>query len=171
MKKLIITCAIIFYSLFSQAQKGLTASLGYAIKGAFIMDFGYTAGKNLFFINCDLYKSGYIGPRIDDQSPNYGLSKSGEGDYTQSYGLGYGRSIKEKILLSGQISFGSKGHYINYIDNRFSEDGYHMVTSSKSIFGAGITGTYLFNQWFGVSAGYNTISQVRIALFFRLIWG
>lgn len=104
------------------------------------------------------------GKEVENQLANYGQTTDGSGESFFSIDLGYGRVIKQKWIVDGELSIGSNSHYTNFIDRRFSDDGYHIITARESVVGVGVNGSYMINENFVIFTGFNTLKKLQVGL-------
>jgi len=109
------------------------------------------------------------GKAVSEQLPNYGLTTDGSGNYFFSFDVGYGKIIKNRFLIDGELSFGGTYYFTNYIDRRFTGDGYHIITSSDTGIGVGLNAGYLITKNINVFTGFNTIRKFQLGA--RLFFG
>lgn len=64
--------------------------------------------------------------------------------------------IMKKLTIGGDISVGTNKQFTNYIDRRFKNDHYHLITKKETVFGAGITFGYFVRQNVELYAGLNS---------------
>jgi hypothetical protein len=104
------------------------------------------------------------GKLVPEQLPNYGRTPDGIGEYFLTVDFGYGKVFKEKVLVDVELSAGSENSYQNYLDNRFNGGGYHLITSKRTIIGAGLNAGYLFSEYFAAFAGYSSIRNAQFGI-------
>jgi hypothetical protein len=153
------------YSVHSQSKIGIGAF--YGTGNALGMDVTVTnRGQSGIFklggsIEMDTDRRGEA---VDEILSNYGRTKDGTGDYFYSVDLGYGRIIKDKFIIEGELSIGQKNYYTNYIDNRFKGGGYHFIDKEETIVGGGILTGYLISDNLGLNVGYNNIKGLSFGM-------
>lgn len=81
-----------------------------------------------------------------------------------TFDIGYGYNIKGKLPIHGELSIGSTNHYINYIDNRFTGGGYHMIEKREIIIGIGGNIGYKFSGNIEIHTGYNTKRKLSFGM-------
>lgn len=150
-----LTFLILTGILSAQAQNSL--SLGYGSKNAIQAAFTTTTNNTVYHIGISSQISDATGKEVENRKTNYGLTKTGTGSQytTVDFGMGYTVDSDMRVILTAAI--GKKDNYTNYSDKRFSEGGYHMVDSTKNIFGAGIILQYDLSKSFGLGVGINSI--------------
>ncbi len=153
---------------FSMAQKGFGLGFGFSTKGSINGDIKYYLKKNAFSIGGTYEINGALGKGVTERLSNYGTTEVGSGEYFYTVDFGYTRLIK-RIEFTGEASVGSVIEYTNYEDNRFTEGGYHLVNSTRSIVGVGIFVTYFANKQIGFSGGFNTIRGASLGLHLKFV--
>lgn len=158
MKAIILTVAIAFAMHSAHAQVSVFGvSVGYATTKTLVGDILVGGDLNRFHLGFSLQKGGQIGSQVDERKSNYGLTTNGSGDYFTSVDLGYSRVIKEKFTIHPELSIGTRKYYTNYVDNRFTGDGYHMIDKRESIVGVGVNAGYIVHNNFEFFGGINSI--------------
>lgn len=104
------------------------------------------------------------GKAVSNQLSNYGRTTDGSGSYFFTFDLGYGKIVKERILLDGELSFGGTFYYTNYLDGRFNGGGYHIITDSKTGIGIGLNTGYIVSKNISVFSGYNTLRGLQFGI-------
>ncbi|MCE7054708.1 hypothetical protein LZF95_08490 [Algoriphagus sp. AGSA1] len=162
----LIPIMLAFHSSFGQK---IGIGLAGATTGSMNIELSYLDNTDNFFKLGMTYQfADTRGKLVSEQLPNHGKTQAGTGEYFITVDLGYGRRVKEKFLLDVELSAGSENTYQNYIDNRFNGGGYHLITSKKTIIGAGVNGGYLISENFTAFAGFNTIRKVQVGIRFFL---
>lgn len=143
------------YSQVEVTVMGVT--IGYATTKTLVGDILLGGDVNRFHLGFSLQQGDQVGRQIDERKSNYGLTTDGSGDYFTSVDLGYSRVIKEKFTVHPEVSIGTRKYYTNYVDNRFSGDGYHMIDKKESLLGIGINAGYIVHNNFEFFGGVNSI--------------
>lgn len=141
--------------LSAQAQNSL--SLGYGSKNALQAAFTTTLNSSVYHLGISSQISDATGKEVENRKANYGQTKTGTGSQYTTVDFGIGHAIKPGMRVIFTATLGKKDNYTNYSDRRFSEDGYHMIDSTKNIFGAGIILQYDLSKSFGLGIGVNSI--------------
>jgi hypothetical protein len=158
----IIFLVLVFHST-SQAQNfGIV--LGYSSKDAFIAGGHFINNNFLYRFSVSFEPSAAKGQEVSEQKENYGRTVEGTGDYFTTYDLSVGYYVTPKLTLSSEFSIGRKKYYTSYIDNRFTDGGYHMIDKSESLFGLGLNAGYRFYSGIGILIGYNTVRELSFAI-------
>jgi hypothetical protein len=138
--------------------------LGYSTSEAIIVG-GHLINDNILYrFSVSFEISDARGKEVTEQQPNYGRTIDGTGDYFTTYDFSVGYYITEQITLCGELSFGQKKYYTSYLDNRFSDGGYHMIDRKESLVGFGINGGYIFKGGWGFWAGYHTVRKLSFGV-------
>jgi hypothetical protein len=156
-----------------KAEKDNTIGMGfsYAISNSYYLEMHYLKNVNNFKIGFSIQLSNAKGEIVENRLSNYGLTLGSNGQYFSTFDFGYGRIFfNKKIMLDGEISIGKNYHYQNYLDNRFTSGGYHMISKSENILGCGLNIGYFVTKGFNVFVGYNTIRKFQFGarLFLKL---
>jgi hypothetical protein len=138
--------------------------LGYATSNALMVGGHLIQQKFLYRLCVSFEPSDAKGEEVTEQKPNYGRTIEGGGDYFTSYDFAMGYYLTQKMTISGEISIAQKRYYTNYIDNRFSDGGYHMIDKSETLFGFGLSAGYIFYSGFGLLIGYNSIREFSLGI-------
>jgi hypothetical protein len=148
---------------YSQSKLGIGAF--YGTENALSMDIILTNRTQLaiFKVGAALTMgSDKHGEEVIDPLFAYGTTIDGTGDYFFSIDLGYGRIIKEKFTLEGELSLGQKTFYTNY--NQLPDVGCHTIDKTEPVVGGGILAGYLLNENLGVNVGYNSIKGLSFGM-------
>lgn len=169
MKNLTLTISLILFVLICNAQIRNRFGIGafYGTSNALGMDVIVInkAESALFKLGAALEMgTGARGEAVSDPKPNYGQTEDGKGTYFYTVDFGYGRIIKEKFLLEGELSIGLERHYTNYIDNRFNDGGYHLINKDETILGGGLLAGYVLGEYATGHLGFNSIKGVTFGL-------
>ena len=164
---LLSICLILFVPSVSYSQD-FGFVLGYATSNALMVGGHLIQQKFLYRFCVSFEPSDAKGEEVTEQKPNYGQTIEGGGDYFTSYDLSVGYYVTQKMTLSGEISIAEKRYYTNYIDNRFTDGGYHMIDKSETLFGFGLSAGYIFYSGFGLLAGYNSIREFSLGITYDL---
>jgi len=149
---------------FNSYPQSFGLLLGYATSDAFIAG-GYVINNNfLYRFSISFEPSAAKGKEVTEQKENYGRTVEGTGDYFTTYDLSVGYYFTPELNISGEISIGRKKYYTSYIDNRFTDGGYHMIDQSESLLGLGLNAGYQFYSGIGILIGYNTVREISFAL-------
>jgi len=168
MKSLLL---LLFFAmpLFMYGQtESIGFSIGYNSSRSADLDINYRKNKNRFHIGGTLGQGGAKGKKVKERLPNYGGTIIGNGDYITTFDIGYSRYFTKKINVKADFSVGTRNHYNNYRDGRFSGGGYHYVYEKEAIVGAGLYAGYCFTNWFEIYGGYSTLRKVGGGLRFNL---
>lgn len=138
--------------------------IGYASSRAINFEMLLSKGNNIFKFGGGIQFSDRRGKSVDEQLQNYGQTEDGKGEYFWAIDFGYGRKIKEKISVDGELSIGANNHYTNYIDNRFNDGGYHLITKKETVVGAGLNLGYIINDNWNMILGFNTIKKIQFGV-------
>jgi hypothetical protein len=139
--------------------------VGYATSNAIGFDLLYLKDyRHLFKIGGAFQMSDMRGKEVEDQLANYGRTTDGSGESFYCIDLGYGWVIKQKWIVDGELSIGSNSHYTNYIDRRFNDYGYHIITEKENVVGVGVNGNYMIDENFVVFTGFNTLKKLQFGL-------
>lgn len=138
--------------------------LAYATSNAMNLEMLYLKDGNNFKVGFSLQFSDTRGKQVDEQLSNYGRTVDGIGEYFVTVDFGYGKTIKQRIQLDGELSVGALNYYTNYIDNRFNGGGYHMITNKEVAFGVGLTAGYLVREDWCVYTGFNTVRKLQFGV-------
>jgi hypothetical protein len=158
----ILFLIILFYSTSHSQDFGVL--LGYSTSYAFIAG-GQVIDNNFLYRFCVSFEpSDAKGEKVPEQKPNYGRTVAGSGDYFTSYDVGVGYYMTPDMTISAELSYGGKKYYTNYIDNRFTDGGYHLIDKSESLFGVGLNAGYIVTSGIGILIGYNTIRKLSFAI-------
>jgi len=133
--------------------------LGYSTSEAIIVGGHLISDNILYRFSVSFETSKARGKEVTEQEPNYGRTVDETGDYYTTYDFSVGYFITRQVTVSAELSFGQKKYYTSYIDNRFTDGGYHMIDKKESLIGFGITGGYIFNGGLGFLIGYNTVRK------------
>jgi hypothetical protein len=136
----------------------------YATSNAINIEVLYAKENNSFKLGASYKLANTRGKLVNEQLSNYGRTVDGTGKYFVTIDLGYGKTIKNKIQIDGELSLGSSNHFTNYIDNRFTGGGYHMLTKTEFVAGVGLNAGYLFNENWCVYTGFNTIRKLQFGV-------
>lgn len=160
----IIYLVLLFPSISYSQNFGIV--FGYSTSNAIIAG-GHLIHDNFLYRFCVSFESSDAkGKEVSEKKPNYGQTIDGTGDYFTSYDLGLGYYITPQITIAGEISLCQREFFINYIDNRFTDGGYHMIDKSESLFGFGLNAGYIFSSKLGILIGYNTIRKLSLGMTF-----
>ncbi|WP_370479037.1 hypothetical protein [Tamlana flava] len=102
------------------------------------------------------------------QGQTDGLTEDGKGDYFWVIDLGYSRIFIDKLTVHSELSIGGKKEFTNFLDDRYSDDGYSLITSSKAVMGVGLNMGYLMNNGLEPFIGIHTLKKINIGV--RLSW-
>ena len=167
---MIKTSGIVFITFLAQLLPSVSYSqnfgviLGYSTSDAFIAG-GHMINNNfLYRFSVSFEPSAAKGKEVTEQKENYGRTVEGTGDYFTTYDLSVGYYFTPELNISGEISIGRKKYYTSYIDNRFTDGGYHMIDQSESLLGLGLNAGYQFYSGIGILIGYNTVREISFAL-------
>ena len=141
---------------------------GYSASKAIIAGGQFNQNDFLFRFSISFKTSKARGKEVTEQEPNYGRTVDETGDYFTTYDFSIGYYLTTQIALSAELSFGQKKYYTSYIDNRFTDGGYHMIDNKESLVGFGINGGYIFKGGLGILIGYNTVRQVSFGITYDL---
>lgn len=168
MSKSIKSFLIIFFIVtpFLRAQY-FGASIGYATINAPFGDIFYEKNVFSYHLGITYQSSDAKGKEVATQKSNYGRTVVGTGSYLFTIDLGLGYFISENVKLNGELSFGSKKFYTNYSDQRFTDDGYHMINRTESVAGFGISAGLVVER-IQLFTGYNSLREFGIGL--RMVW-
>lgn len=159
----------IMFFFFSSFGQKIGIGLAGATSESMNLELSYLDNSGNFFkLGTTFQFADTRGKSVPEQLPNYGKTPDGNGEYFVTVDFGYGKIFKEKFLLDVEVSAGSENLYQNYRDNRFNGGGYHLITSKQTIIGAGLNAGYLFNEYFTVFAGYNSIRKAQLGIRFFL---
>lgn len=143
--------------------------LGYGTSSSIYADLLYGTEANRFHLGITYQFRNTKGKLVEEQLPNYGQTIDGTGSYYLGAELGFGHVFKNHVTLNGEITLASKSDYTNYIDNRFTDGGYHMIDKKQFAAGFGAHLGYIFLESFEAYAGYNTLRQFTVGIRV-LIW-
>ena len=165
MKNLLLILLINITFLANAQKIGIGVGLAYSSRNAINLELIGSGGKNNNYkIGFTYQFSGVKGELVEDQLSNHGRKEDGRGRYFYSIDLGYGKTINKKFHIDGELSFGSWKYYTNYIDNRFSNDRYHMITDNKFTIGIGINAGYVINEKVGLICGVSTLRKLQFGI-------
>ncbi len=164
-----VLIVLLFVTCTCLAQSGFGVDVGYASSNAVNMNLKYYKGRHIFSAGGTYQFTGAMGKKVKEQSTGFGRTVRGQGDYFYTADLGYAFKLKPRFSIGGELSLGERSDYTEYADNRFSGGGYHMITRSRFIFGAGVIAAYDIDQLFGVFAGFNTVRSFSVGLQIRFI--
>lgn len=171
MNKSLFSTILIATTLFCvdavKAQKwGI--GIGYGTSSSIHVDFSYLSNQNVFHIGGTGQFSNSKGKLLSEQGPNHGRTVDGRGQYFWTVDFGYGRYLTERLSVHGELSVGAVNDFTNYVDNRFSGGGYHMVDSTEITGGVGANVGYGFSDSVSGFVGYNTLREITFGI--RLIF-
>ncbi|MGB0884434.1 MAG: hypothetical protein ACPG4W_07340 [Flavobacteriales bacterium] len=168
MKSLLTLFLIIFSMTNTNAQKFGT-SIALSTNKVFGLDFFYGKENNRFHFGYSHQFNGQKNTVVRERKANYGLTKIEDGDFFWLIDLGYSRVINQKLTINPEISFGSKNEFTNYKDDRFSDNGYSLISKSKAKTGIGLNLGYLVHKHLEPFIGYHTLKKVNFGLRFILL--
>jgi|SRR5680860_760400 len=166
MKRFLILTFILFNISLCQCQ-GRGFSFSYSIVNVAELDIFVRDGNNRFHLG---YRHQFNGQKIEvikNPKETYGLTEIGEGDYFLVIDLGYSRIFMNKTTVHPEISIGAKNEFTSYQDDRFSDNGYSLITSSKVAIGFGLNLGYLV-RGFEPFIGYHTLKKMNFGI--RFSW-
>jgi hypothetical protein len=146
----------------SYSQYG--TSLSFSTDKAIGLNFFYTQNDNSYYLGFSQQFNGQKNTVTKERKSNYGTTPIENGDYYWLLDLGYSRMIEEKFSVQPEISFGSKNYFTSYLDNRFSDNGYSLITSSKSILGVGLNLGYKINDFIEPYCGFHSIKKLTLGV-------
>ena len=161
----LLICIVLILSipLYTYSQNwGM--SLGGSVEQVIFGDIFYKSANHYFHLGYSYQITDAKGEEKSERKSNYGLTTSGTGDKFYTVDLIYGYQIINKLELFLELSIGEKKDYTNYIDNRFKDGGYHLITNDESIIGYGFGGSYIISRQFGIFIGFNTIRKLGIGI-------
>lgn len=163
MKYSLVLCAVLFCSSIS-AQFG--ASIGYTTKEFFDFDVYYYFDDNRIYLGGSFWSDGAKRKEevTDTREANYGLTRLDEGEFLNTFDFGYGRVLFDRLTLSAMVNVGARKKFVNYEDNRFSDNGYSLVGSSETKGGVGVAAGLLLAEHFEVYVGANTLKGIRLGV-------
>lgn len=164
---LLLTCFISIFPIQSYAQH-FGFLFGYSSSKAIIAGGHYIQNDFLYRFSISFETSDARGKEVTEQESNYGRTIDETGDYFTTYDFCVGYYITKRITVSGELSFGQKKYYTSYIDNRFTDGGYHMIDKKESLVGFGLSGGYIFGGGWGFLVGYNTVRQMSVGITYDL---
>ncbi|MBT1689448.1 hypothetical protein [Dawidia soli] len=166
MKSIILLFTLLFWAISNEASgQRIGVGISYATSNAVGFELLYLKDyRHLFKLGGAFQMSDMRGKEVENQLANYGQTTDGSGESFFSIDLGYGRVIKQKWIVDGELSIGSNSHYTNFIDRRFSDDGYHIITARESVVGVGVNGSYMINENFVIFTGFNTLKKLQVGL-------
>ncbi len=163
MKKCLLIILILSPSLNAQ-DLGIT--FGGATSSSLFLDLFYKKNSDSFHIGFSGELSDTKGELVSEQKPNYGRTENGSGTYFFTIDLTYGYHFKNRVSTYAELSIGSDNDYTNYIDGRFKEGGYYLITNREPILGIGGYVGYSFTENIGGIVGFNTIRKASFGIQF-----
>jgi len=129
--KCVIKVLFLFFPAnFLIAQQGALGA-GFAGANAWFIEAAYIEDTTIsIHLGYSAQPSGASGKYEDVQLSNYGRTIDGSGDYYTSIDLGAGYVFRRTVWTTAGISFGTKSHYTQYLDHRFTDDHYYMTNLS-----------------------------------------
>lgn len=169
-KNWFLLLSILTLLIFANSAKAQNWGLGigYGTSSSIHADFSYLSNQNVFHIGGTYQFSNTKGKLLSEQGPNHGRTVDGRGQYFWTIDFGYGRYLTEKLSVHGELSVGAVNDFTNYVDNRFSGGGYHMIDSTEITGGIGANVGYGFSDSVSGFVGYNTLREITFGI--RLIF-
>lgn len=149
---------IVFSSTVFPQNWGM--SLGASTEATVYGDIFYNKYNHYFHFGVTYQFSDAKGEEKYVRESNYGLTTSGTGDKFYTFEIGYGYEIIDTFIVFVELSFGERKYFTNYVDNRFKDGGYHLITKNESITGYGIGGSYKISRQFMIFISYNTLRKL-----------
>ena len=146
------------------SQWGISA--GILTEKAVIGDIFYTSNNHIFHGGGSFQLSNAKGEEKYSRKSNYGLTTAGDGEEFYTIDFAYGYQFFDTLEVFIEFSVGKKKYYTNYIDNRFTDGGYHLVYDDDMISGIGYGLSFELTPKFQIFASYNSIRKIGIG--FRL---
>ena len=154
---------IIFHATINNSfSQGIGFGISYGTAQVIGGEFVFMSKKNIFLFGASIQLSNKKGEAVDNQLPNYGRTVDGEGEYFLTIDLGYGKVIGEKFTVEVSVSLGQNYRYTNYIDNRFSSGGYHLVEEENFVGGIGANIGYMISNNFNFYLGLNSLKKFQL---------
>ncbi len=164
MKKTLTLGLLFFCTCFFSFGQQLGFSLGWGTSQSVYADLFLGNETHRFHLGASYQIPGTKGPLIKEQLPNYGRTIDGTGRYYLAGEIGYGHVFRGRLTIGGELSIGSEAHFINYIDHRFTEGGYHMIDRKEWTAGIGGSVGYIVLESLEIYGGYNTLRKFTIGL-------
>ena len=168
----LVLSIIMFFSLFSVYGQTQDSRRGISIYGSTnnFLSIDLFAHENNSRISFG-YSHQFDGQKNKvkkNQLESDGRTEIGRGDYIWLIDLGYGRMFFERLILIGQIGIGGKKYFTNFEDEKYTDNGYSIVTSSKATIGAGLQLGYLMKFGLEPFVGFHSLRKMDIGL--RMSW-
>jgi hypothetical protein len=149
-------------------EKGLSFYLGYTTNKTTNAGVGYVRNKSSFSLGISTENNGQRGKAVSERLSNYGNTTAGTSSYFTGIDGTYERFITNHLALGVIGTIGNNRYFINYLDGRFNDDGYHYVIDKKLNGGFGGYLAYYFGGTIGISAGYHSLKEASFNLHVRL---
>lgn len=163
--KVFLTLIFLFLLVTFQIN-GQTFGIGiaYATSNSLNGEFQYISNLNTFKLGFSYQMADTRGEPVDEQLPNYGRTTDGSGEYFTLVDLGYGRILQDKFTIDAELSIGTNNYYTNYLDGRFNDGGYHLITEKETALGIGFNAGYIFSENWNTIVGYNSLRKLQFGI-------
>lgn len=163
---------VIFFGIFYCNSQSQDEGRGFSLYGStndfLVIDlFSYGNNNRISFG----YSHQFNGQKIKvkkKQNESDGKTEIDKGDYIWLIDLGYGRIFYERLTIGSQISIGGKKYFTTFEDEKYSDDGYSLITNSKAVMGMGLQIGFLMRSGLEPFVGMHTLRKMDLGL--RLSW-